>query len=71
MFLLDTVIISEIRKEKPDAGVLRWISEQQDDQLYLSVVTLEENELGIEKTKTRNRAHFKPAGVTVLNPFKG
>ena len=31
MFLLDTVIISEIRKKKPDSGVLRWVSQQQDN----------------------------------------
>lgn len=51
MFLLDTVIISEVRKKKPDAGVLRWISKRSDDQLYLSVVTLGEIERGIEKQR--------------------
>ena len=51
MFLLDTVIVSEIRKKKPDAGVLRWLSKQKDDQLFLSVVTLGEIERGIEKRR--------------------
>jgi len=51
MFLLDTVIISELRKKRPDAGVVRWISGQQDDQLFLSVVTLGEIERGIEKQR--------------------
>jgi len=51
MFLLDTVIVSEIRKKKPDAGVLRWVSKQKDDQLFLSVVTLGEIERGIEKRR--------------------
>jgi hypothetical protein len=51
MFLLDTVIISELRKKRPDAGVLRWISGQQDNQLFLSVVTLGEIERGIEKQR--------------------
>ncbi len=51
MFLLDTVIISELRKKRPDAGVLRWISGQQDSQLFLSVVTLGEIERGIEKQR--------------------
>ena len=135
MFLLDTVIVSELRKKKPDAGVLRWVSRQQDDQLFLSVVTLGEIERGIEKRRkaapafadelsawfesltrlyadrilpvtpgialrwgrlsaqlghdgadvliaatalaheltvvTRNTGHFDPAGVAVINPFKG
>lgn len=52
MFLLDTVIVSELRKKRPNAGVVRWISKQQDDQLYLSVVTLGEIERGIEKRRT-------------------
>ena len=51
MFLLDTVIVSEIRKKKPDAGGLRWVSKQKDDQLFLSVVTLGEIERGIEKRR--------------------
>jgi predicted nucleic acid-binding protein len=135
MFLLDTVIVSEFRKKKPDTGVLRWMAKQHDDQLYLSVVTLGEIERGIEKQHkadpafadeltawlenltrlyadrilpvtptiarrlgrlsaklghdgadlliaatalahgltvvTRNSSHFEPAGVTVINPFKG
>jgi len=52
MFLLDTVIVSELRKRKPDTGVVRWISEQPDDQLFLSVVTLGEIERGIEKRRS-------------------
>lgn len=51
MFLLDTVIVSELRKKKPNAGVVRWVSKQQDDQLHLSVVTLGEIERGIEKRR--------------------
>lgn len=51
MFLLDTVIISELRKTRPDTGVLRWISGQQDSQLFLSVVTLGEIEKGIERQR--------------------
>jgi len=51
MFLLDTVIVSELRKAKPDAGVVRWIKKQPDDQLHLSVITLGEIERGIEKRR--------------------
>ncbi|MEK7737195.1 MAG: type II toxin-antitoxin system VapC family toxin [Pseudomonadota bacterium] len=51
MFLLDTVILSELRKKRPNAGVVRWISKQQDDQLHLSVVTLGEIEREIEKRR--------------------
>ena len=51
MFLLDTVIVSELRKKRPNVGVVRWISKQLADQLHLSVVTLGEIERGIEKRR--------------------
>ncbi len=51
MFLLDTAIVSELRKRQPDVGVLGWVSAQQEDQLHLSVVTLGEIERGIQKRR--------------------
>lgn len=51
MFLLDTVIVSELRQRQPDRGVLGWVSAQQEDHLYLSVLTLGEIERGIEKRR--------------------
>jgi hypothetical protein len=51
MFLLDTVIISELRKRQADVGVVRWVSQQEEDQLHLSVVTLGEIERGIAKRR--------------------
>lgn len=51
MFLLDTVIVSELRKTRPNVGVVRWVSKQQEDLLHLSVVTLGEIERGIEKRR--------------------
>jgi predicted nucleic acid-binding protein len=51
MFLLDTVIVSELRKRQADKGVLGWVSVQQESQLFLSVVTLGEIEWGIEKRR--------------------
>lgn len=135
MFLLDTVIVSELRKKTPNARVVKWISAQHEDRLHLSVITLGEIERGIEKRRkeaplfadaleawlesltrlyadrilpvsatiarrwgrlsvqlghdgadvliaatalthgltvvTRNVSHFKPTGVSVINPFTG
>lgn len=56
MFLLDTVIVSELRKKTPDAGVVRWVSAQQENDLYLSVITLGEIERGIEKRRKSDPA---------------
>lgn len=51
MFLLDTVIISELRKKRPHTGVLHWIKAQPDHVLFLSVITLGEIERGIESKR--------------------
>jgi hypothetical protein len=54
MWLLDTVVLSELRKRTPDQGVLNWLSQQQDSSLFLSVVSLGEIERGIEKQRLVN-----------------
>jgi hypothetical protein len=66
MFLLDTVIISELRKKQPDLGVVGWVSTQQEDRLHLSVVTLGEIERGIEK-----RRKGDPAFADALTSWLG
>ncbi len=47
MFLLDTNVISELRKRNGDPGVKRWIKEQRTTDLAISVVTVIEIETGI------------------------
>jgi len=47
-YLLDTCVISEIIKPKPDDNVISWIQNQNEDDLYLSVLTFGEIEKGIE-----------------------
>lgn len=47
-FLLDTCVISELRKPNPDDGVLAWFEICAEDLLYLSTVTLGELRYGIE-----------------------
>lgn len=50
MFLIDTVVLSELRKANPDSNVMGWF-EGHDDDLYLSVVTVGEIERGIGKQR--------------------
>nr|WP_221630216.1 MULTISPECIES: type II toxin-antitoxin system VapC family toxin [unclassified Synechococcus] len=45
--MLDTVVISELRRRERDPGVVAWLSEQNSDDLYLSVISLGEIERGI------------------------
>ena len=56
MYLLDTNIVSELRKPRPYAGLISWISEIPDSSLYLSVVTIGEIQAGIEITREQDKA---------------
>ncbi|MBK8575230.1 MAG: type II toxin-antitoxin system VapC family toxin [Elusimicrobia bacterium] len=46
-FLLDTNVISELIKPKPQPNVVRWVREADEDALFLSVLTLGEIRKGI------------------------
>lgn len=46
-FLLDTNVISELVRVRPDALVTTWVEETDEDLLYLSVLTLGEIRRGI------------------------
>jgi predicted nucleic acid-binding protein len=48
-FLLDTSIVSELVRKSPHLPVLKWIGEQDEISLYLSVVTIGEIEKGIAR----------------------
>lgn len=54
MFLLDTNIVSELRKPKPHGGVVAWISAQDASSLYLSAMTIAELQRGIEMTREQD-----------------
>jgi predicted nucleic acid-binding protein len=53
-FLLDTNVISELRKPKPHGAVVAWLKQLRDEQLFLSAVTLGELQAGIERTRVRD-----------------
>lgn len=58
MFLLDTNVVSELRKVgdgKADANVVRWLSNEDASRFYLSAITLMELELGIQLVERRDR----------------
>jgi len=59
-FLLDTCVISELTRPVPDAGVVAWITSQQEARLYLSVITIGEVRRGIERLpNTRKRRRIE------------
>jgi hypothetical protein len=55
MFLLDTNIVSELRKPKPHRGVVAWVSAQEGRSLYLCAVTIAEIQRGVEITREQDR----------------
>jgi toxin FitB len=54
-YLLDTNVVSELRRPKPHGGVLVWLKELRDEQLFLSAVTFGELQRGIERIRAQNR----------------
>lgn len=48
-YLLDTCVISEAIKEKPNSAVLTWLNEVNEDACYISSLTLGEITRGIYK----------------------
>ncbi len=50
MYLLDTNIVSELRKPRPHGGVMAWLKSTADADLHLSAVTLGEIQAGVEVT---------------------
>jgi toxin FitB len=54
-FLLDTSLVSEMVKPVPDPGVLRWLAQCEEDNLFLSVLTIGELEKGIAKLEDSRR----------------
>ena len=54
MFLLDTNVVSELRRPRPHQAVVDWISGVQAEQLFLSAVTVGEIQAGIEITREQD-----------------
>ena len=56
MYLLDTNVVSELRKPRPHGAVLAWINSVDDASLHLATVTLGEIQAGIELTREQDPA---------------
>ena len=54
-YLLDTCVISEIIKPKPNKKVISWLTHQDESELFLSVLAFGEIEKGIEKAADKVR----------------
>jgi predicted nucleic acid-binding protein len=56
MYLLDTNVVSELRRARPHGAVVAWLRNVSDAELHISAVTLGEIQAGIEITREQNPA---------------
>lgn len=56
MYLLDTNVISELRKPRPHAAVIDWLAAIREEDLHLCAVTIGEIQAGIEITREQDPA---------------
>jgi toxin FitB len=56
MYLLDTVVLSELRKRDRNPSVVRWLRGVSADELFLSAVTIGEIERGIFRQRVKDPA---------------
>jgi len=55
-YLLDTNVISELRKPRPHGGVVAWVNKRNEEQLFLSAVTMGELRAGVERIRRQDPA---------------
>ncbi len=56
MYLLDTNVVSELRRPHPHGGVISWLRRAADTDLFVSAVTIGELQAGVELTRERDPA---------------
>ena len=56
MYLLDTNVVSELRKPRPHGAVVQWVKNAADADLHLCAVTIGEIQAGIELTREQDEA---------------
>lgn len=57
MYLVDTVVFSELYKRRRDPAVVRWLNETPQEALFLSTITIGEVERGVERQRVRDPAY--------------
>jgi len=54
MYLIDTVVLSELRKRQRHAGIVRWLHDKAVDALFLSAITIGEIERRVVRQQVKN-----------------
>jgi len=58
-YLLDTCVVSELVRRKPEARVVTWVSDQEETSLFLSARTFGALQKGIERREIRNKLEIR------------
>jgi predicted nucleic acid-binding protein len=69
-FLLDTNVVSEWKKPSPNAGVIAWLANADEDRTFLSVVTLAELRYGIDRLPDGKRRNLLDHWLTYDLPTR-
>lgn len=54
MYLLDTNVVSELRRARPHGAVAAWVAAVDRRAMFISVVTMGEIQAGIERTREQD-----------------
>jgi len=63
MYLIDTVVLSELRKCERHAGVVQWLRSKAVDALFLSAITIGEIERGVLRQRAKNAVFAEALGA--------
>ena len=58
-YLLDTCTLSEYVKKKPNPKVIDWLDNQDEEQLFVTIITIAELRKGISKLKISNPNRYQ------------
>jgi predicted nucleic acid-binding protein len=72
MIILDTNLVSEPLKPKPDTAALSWLDRQAPQTLYLTTITVAELQAGVEVLPLgKRRTALQEATTAVMAQFEG
>jgi hypothetical protein len=54
MYLLDTNVVSELRRRRPHGAVVAWLQDVADVDLHIAAVTIGELQAGVELTREQD-----------------
>jgi len=69
-FLLDTNVVSEWTKPRPNSGLITWLDEADEDRVFLSVATLAELRHGVERVPAGRRRKLLDAWLSQELPLR-